>query len=92
MSAEKLTARAVFAAASLKVMRELMLLGAGIGHSVGATFEGISHSVLMVEQHYGRRYEDLTGVNLGGFTDESDVYRGGRETELVNVDEEDEEL
>lgn len=91
MSAEKLTTRALFATTGLKVARELLLCAAGFGNSVGKTLDELAYAALMMEQHFGRRYEDLTGVNLAGVTDEPDLYRGGREEEIGVADEEDED-
>ena len=88
MSAEKITGRALWATVACKVARELALCVGGFGHTIGTTAEEFGHAALMVEQHYGRRYEDLTGVNLAGVTDEPDLYRGAREEELA-IDEDD---
>lgn len=91
MSVEKIAARAVLATAACKIGRELASCGAGIFHSIGETCDEIANAVLMVEQHFGRRYEDVTGVNLAGLTPEPQLYRGEREEQVGVEDVDDEE-
>ena len=77
------------------------LLGAVSARLVGvALFEAgsllreLSKAAWMVESHFGRRYESITGVDLAESVDEPGyLYRGWSdgEEELVEVDEDEED-
>jgi hypothetical protein len=90
MSVERLVMRALLLTSGARLVSTGVQGIAGIVLSTGRLIEDAAQSFVLVESHFGREYEKLTGQDLAELLGEPGLYEGDPQTEEL-VEGEDEE-
>lgn len=93
MSVEKLTGRALWSVVAMKVVGDTIWGTSAAIRTIGFAANTLANAIdchgrtaLMIESHFGKRYEDLTGRSLG-IASSAPGRHAMRDDELIRGDQ-----